>query len=286
MTAEQALAQSHRFASPSGTPGNLGRTADAVWLRVPLEVPGKQAVRRVLEIDYPSLNRVDVYLVQQGRVLEHQRLGNELRMEERPLQSRAHAAPLLLAPGDYELLLRVQTQSSMVLPLALRTPEDFMAHESHAQMLQGLIAGLALCMLMYSLSHWFSLRDRLFLDYALLLAANITFTAAYFGIGAQYLRPDAPGLSMRIAPIAVLVAVWAGSHFMRGMLAVLDAFEEPFNAAGQPCSVGLTIGYALSPLDAIQADELLKRADAAMYAGKQAGRSRVQRGGRVSAAMA
>jgi GGDEF domain-containing protein len=44
--------------------------------------------------------------------------------------------------------------------------------------------------------------------------------------------------------------------------------------------VGLTIGYALAPMDGITADELIKRADAAMYAGKQAGRRRVQRGGR------
>jgi diguanylate cyclase (GGDEF)-like protein len=61
---------------------------------------------------------------------------------------------------------------------------------------------------------------------------------------------------------------------------LLQAFEEPLDAAGQICQVGLTIGYALAPLDGSTADELLKRADTAMYAGKQAGRGRMQRGGR------
>ncbi|MCC6247759.1 MAG: GGDEF domain-containing protein, partial [Rubrivivax sp.] len=65
---------------------------------------------------------------------------------------------------------------------------------------------------------------------------------------------------------------------------LLAAFEPPFDAAGQRCTVGLTVGYALAPLDADNASDLLKRADAAMYAGKQAGKRRVVRGGRAAAA--
>ena len=62
---------------------------------------------------------------------------------------------------------------------------------------------------------------------------------------------------------------------------LLAAFEQPFEADGHCCEVGLTIGFALAPLDGHTADELLKRADAAMYAGKHRGRRQVQRGGRA-----
>jgi diguanylate cyclase len=60
---------------------------------------------------------------------------------------------------------------------------------------------------------------------------------------------------------------------------LLEAFNQPFDIAGQPCRVGLTIGFALAPHDATHADDLLKRADAAMYVGKQSGRHSVRRGG-------
>ena len=58
---------------------------------------------------------------------------------------------------------------------------------------------------------------------------------------------------------------------------LLAAFNQPFDAAGHRCDVGITIGYALAPQDSLSGADLLKRADAAMYAGKQAGRRRVLR---------
>jgi diguanylate cyclase (GGDEF)-like protein len=216
------LATPQRFQVPTGTASNLGRSASVVWLRFAVEVPGALPVQRVLEIDYPSLNLIDLYVLRQGELVQHLRLGNQQRGADKVMPARAHAAPLSLQPGRHELVLRVQTQSSMVLPITLRTPQDFTAHESRSQMLLGIVIGLALCMLIYSLTHWVTLRDALFLDYALLLVGNLVFVLAYFGLGAQYLWPEWPALSMSVAPMAVMVAVAAASRFMNAALAVWE----------------------------------------------------------------
>lgn len=219
---EQAIALRPRFVKPEGTASNLGRRMGTVWLRIPLRVPEGETLQRVLEVDYPLLNQVDLYLLRDGRVQSHQRMGTQLRRAERALPSRAHAAPLALSPGDYELLLQVSSTSSMVLPITLRTPQDFTRYESQVHLVQGITLGLALCMLMYSLAHWVVLRDRVFLEYALLLSGNTVFALSYFGLGAQYLWPDWPRLSMNIAPMGIMVAIAAGARFTRTTLAIAE----------------------------------------------------------------
>ncbi len=214
------LARRGDFAPPRGTAANLGRVADTVWLRVPLHVAGDATVERVLDVDYASLNHVDAWVVADGRVVAHHRMGNALRADERAWASRAHSAPLLLAPGDQELVLRVRTHSTMALPLTLRTYEGHVRAESAVQLVQGAIFGLGVWMLLYSLFHGISLRDPMFADYALMLGGNVLFVLTYLGIGAQYLWPDWPELSTRLAPAAVLVAIAASSRFVDAALKV------------------------------------------------------------------
>lgn len=59
---------------------------------------------------------------------------------------------------------------------------------------------------------------------------------------------------------------------------LLAAFQAPFRQGELDCRVGVTIGYVLVPQDGTQIADLLKAADAAMYAGKQRGKGVAVRG--------
>jgi diguanylate cyclase (GGDEF)-like protein len=56
---------------------------------------------------------------------------------------------------------------------------------------------------------------------------------------------------------------------------MVKVIEEPIQTAGHTCHIGLTVGYGMAPIDGMDTHTLLKKADAAMYAGKQAGKGRV-----------
>ena len=61
-----------------------------------------------------------------------------------------------------------------------------------------------------------------------------------------------------------------GAALMQGLVA-------PMRLRTGPCEVGATIGYALSPIDGWDVAELMRRADQAMYLGKQSGKGQVRR---------
>ena len=213
---DEVLRRSAQFAPPSAPHANLGPRSDAVWLRLPLQVPA--AGRWVMEIDYPPLNRVDVHLLRGGELQPPQRLGSDQPFGQRPMPTRAHALTLDLPAGRHELLLRVHSNSTLVLPIGFYRPDRFLVHETQRQLLQGLLLGLALMLLAQSLANLVSLRQPVFGCYGLMLLGTTVFFASYTGIGQQHLWHEPHGLLGLLAPLSVLLGLAGGSLFAREAL--------------------------------------------------------------------
>jgi len=217
---EDALAALARFEAPPGTSGTLGVRAEPVWVRIPLAVHAKSNGLWVLDIDYPVLQRIEVYLVLDGQVALQTTLGSLRPYTHRPLRSRTHALPLTMLPGHaYDLLLRVETRGAMVLPITLNKPTTWHSKALNEQMLQGILTGLALCLLIYSLAQWINLRDVLFIQYALLIAGSLLFSLHLFGLGTQYLWRDMPWVELHAASLAALMATCGSFLFISQALA-------------------------------------------------------------------
>lgn len=214
LTLPQVLAQRERFVPPTGPASNLGIRRDAVWLHLPLTVRSGDG-RWLLNLDYPPLNRVDVYLLVEGRLVQQWRLGTSQPFEQRPLPTRTHVAPLALTPGTaYELYLRVQTDSSMVLPISLIKPEPYHAHEAGVQLVQGLMAGVALALLFYSLVNWAGVGGQMFGLYALSVTGAAFFFLSYFGLAQQHLWSQPTGWLTKLAPLSVLLTLTVAGRFV------------------------------------------------------------------------
>ena len=214
------IAEVARFQTPPGNSGTLGVRAEPVWLRIPVTVPVTSNGLWVLDIDYPVLQRIEVYLAANGHVTQQATLGSLQPYTQRPLRSRTHALPLTMLPGHaYELLLRVETQGAMVLPVTLNKPTTWHSKALNEQMLQGILTGLALCLLIYSLAQWLNLRDVLFIQYALLITGSLLFSLHLFGLGTQYLWREMPWVDLHAASLAALTATCGSFLFISQALA-------------------------------------------------------------------
>ncbi|MBA5637623.1 response regulator [Duganella sp. LX20W] len=215
-----AVAAASRFARPDSAYATLGVHRDVLWLRIPVAVaPGGEG-DWILNIDYAALNRVDLYVSANGAIVRHAAMGNLLPRSVPGGRGRAPAVALKLAPGTgQELWLRVQNTGSMILPIRLSTPATFHAAALNEQMLQGLLIGLSLCLLLYSLAQWINLREPLFGKYALLTAGTTMFSVEFFGLGTQYLWGSEPWMTMHAGGLFALMASCGAYLFVEQALA-------------------------------------------------------------------
>jgi two-component system sensor histidine kinase/response regulator len=246
LTIEQALADPGRFAPPDSAYATLGVHKDPVWLRIPVALAAGADAHWVLDIDYAVINRVDTYVVAQGRIVEHGVLGNLRDPAARPLGSRSQSMPLeLQAGGSYDLYLRVENIGSMILPLTLSRPGTFVAYALREQMLQGMLTGLAICLLIYSLGQWVSLREPLFGKYALLIAGTMLFSLEFFGIGSQYLWKNQAWMTMHAGGLFALMASCGAYLFVEQALARpgMDRNFSRLMKAGALLTVASALAY-------------------------------------------
>lgn len=220
---EEVVRERQAFEPPPSAHATLGVRPEGVWLRVPLSVSPEAAGNWVLDIDHPPLRSVDIYLLREGRVQQHWVLGNRVDVSERALRTRGHAAIVPLESGTgQELLVRVQTSGALILPMTINRAAAFSARAQGEQMLQGLLAGLGLCLIIYSLAQWAATRETLFLKYVLMTAGSLLFSVYFFGVGAQYLWPGSDWLETRAGGLAALMATTGSFLFIAEALSGPD----------------------------------------------------------------
>ena len=251
-TAQELLQGGPAFGPMPPTQGTLGVRAEPVWLRIPLELAASAPGRWVLDIDYAPLQRIDLVLASGGRIVQQAALGSHVPFAQRPLPTRSHAVGLDLQPGvAYELLLRVQTQGAMVLPLRLSPPAMHAEHALREQMLQGLLTGLALCLLIYSLAQWINQREVLFLQYTLLISGSLLFSLHFFGVGAQYLWGGLPWFEQHASGMSALMATCGSFLFIGQALAAGNPRNRLMRAMrwGAAGTALLALAFALDLFD-------------------------------------
>lgn len=220
---DQVLQAKDQFKSPQKAYGTLGLRKDAVWLHIPVSVTDQSNGLWVLDIDYPVINRIDLYVTSGNKPLQQSTLGNLQAATQRVIKGRAHTFPLKLKAGEsYDLFLRIENTGAMILPITLNKPSAFHALALHEQMLQGLLTGLALCLLVYSLAQWLSLGEHLFIKYALLISGSTMFSLLQFGIGSQYIWPGNIWMETHMGGLSALMAITGTFLFIEHALAGPD----------------------------------------------------------------
>lgn len=171
---------------------NRGYSNSVWWLRLQLHNPGTGELKRLLELAYAVLDRVDVHVYAGPQLLDEYQLGDLLPHRERPVDSRFFLLPLRWQPGQtLEIYFRIQTASAVQAPLTLWEPDAYYSHENFSNIAQGLYYGGLVVIAVYNLLIFLVLWERSYLYYVGFILSVPMFMAAISGQGFRYLWPDA-----------------------------------------------------------------------------------------------
>lgn len=199
---------------------NFGLTQDEIWLAFEFSTADRIHENAFLEIGHSSLDRVDFYLLRDGRLHAEKQSGDLLPFSSRPVSHRNHVFPMSLAPNrDYQVFLRVSSEGTLTVPVTLWQGDGLWRNDQLAYSGLGLYYGVLGALFIYNLFLFFSLRDPLYLTYVGFVGFLGLGQAGLSGLTGQFLWPDSPWLANLSPTAGVAAAGVFGALFVQRFLA-------------------------------------------------------------------
>ncbi|MCV2886612.1 EAL domain-containing protein [Aestuariibacter sp. AA17] len=172
---------------------NYGFMADVKWFVFSVHNSSHERQLAYVEINHPLLDYIDFYHVDdQNRLLKVVKTGDKLPFHERPVKHPAFTFPIELAPNEKrDIRIRVDTLSSMQIPIKIWHPDDYVSFLSFELLVFGLFIGAMVLMALYNFLLFFSTLDKAYLLFALTLFFYALVQTDLTGISYAYLWPQA-----------------------------------------------------------------------------------------------
>lgn len=207
------------FAPTSRNIVNHGYTGTAYWYAFHLHNSQAESVSGVIEISFPLLDRLDVYVLDGDRMVANWQTGDTFFYEQRPIDHPDFLIPAQLEPQQkLTVFIRVDTSSTFSLPIFFSTDQGYIIAQQRSLMINGAFYGICMGLLIYNLFVFVFVRDRSFIYYVLHALFCVAYYLAVDGVFYQYFPKliwwQQVGLYFYVL-LALVFGVQFSRHFLR-----------------------------------------------------------------------
>lgn len=199
----RALPDSAWQARPSST-ATFGITDSAYWLRVQVQNQTDQDQLLIAELAYSQLDDVVFHELSGGTLLREFRTGDTRSFYPRDVDHPNMLFRFQVAPDNLKTLyIKVATQGTMVVPLQIWHQNEFYEAAANEEKLHFFYYGSLAVIILINLAVFLTLRERLYLYYALAISGYFLFFAAVRGYTLQHIYPEAPFLHAHVLMLSI-----------------------------------------------------------------------------------
>lgn len=224
---------------------NFGITASVYWVCFGLK---NSSIRKewLLEVGFPMLDKIELFIANNHKNKQTssgyivKKAGDLLPFDKREVKHQNFVFHLSTpSPQEQRFYLRIETKSSMQIPLTIWTAKAFSERDHRKQIVLGLYYGIILIMFLYNLFLFFSLGDLNYFYYVMYIL-NVGFIQmALNGISYEYLWPAFPWWNNKSFPFFIGVLIFWVSKFSSSFL--ITKVHAPKMDKSFPVLMGLSV---------------------------------------------
>ena len=130
---------------------NFGYTDSSYWFRATLRPSGK-SLDKLLAIQYSLLDHIELYVAENGQLIQRYITGDTFNFSERPIRHRDFLFPVQFKTNqDLDLYIKVKTEGSLQLPISLWDRGQFIWQDQDEQFIKAIYYGMLLLLIVYNL---------------------------------------------------------------------------------------------------------------------------------------
>ncbi len=207
---------------------NFGFTSSALWVRFSIKVPEGNKNQWFLEVGYPLLDNIKLYLPERNGSYTVKEAGDNMPFDHREIEYQKFVFSLKNKPGLYTYYLNVETTSSLSIPLAVFSKEKLLSEMNRHQILYGIFYGSLIIMILFNLLLAIYTRDYTYYYYVLYIISFIMVSLSMSGNGFQYLWRSMPQLNDMVPSTLFFCFFWimifTRSFLQTKVVPVFDSF--------------------------------------------------------------
>jgi hypothetical protein len=221
----------------------FGFKKSSFWVRLEVRNAEAREIRWLLELAYPHIDSVDLFVPRADGSFDQRRTGDHLPFAQRDVEYRNFVFTLTEpSKSQRTYYLRLSTSGAMNIPLVAWTPDEFHSHQNRELPLLWMFYGLMLVMACYNAFIFFSVRELDYLYYCLYVVSYALFQFTLNGLTFQYLFPRNVWLANHLVPLAIALSfVWAALFLYTYM-----SLAETMPMVGKVMRVGIGLMAVLA----------------------------------------
>lgn len=208
-----------RFLPSKTEEPSFGFTYSVYWVRFSVKNETNDAVDWFLEIGYPLLDFIELYIPDTAGTLIMKKAGDQLAFYSREIKNRNFVFNLSEMPvSERTYYLRVKTSSSMNFPLKFLSQDTFIENNSRENILLGIFYGAVIIMIIYNIFLYIGFLDKSYINYVLFISSWGLTQAALNGLAFQYLWYDWIWWANTNIPVLIFLSVFTSNLLTRSLL--------------------------------------------------------------------